>query len=532
MTQTTNPWQVLQEHNNRLAGRRIQSLLAREPDRLQRCWLEVGGLRADFSRHLIDGPAFDALLRLAEDTGLPDAIRSLVDGEPVNPTEQRPALHTALRSDVGQGETAVAAAREAAQGRASMMALVDDVHGGRRRSLTNQPYRTLLSIGIGGSDLGPRLAVDALGCDRMDVRFLANVDGHALDRALHGLDPATTLVCVISKSFSTRETLLNATTVRQWLADDLGVSPTEAGSQFVAVTARPDRAVEFGLEADAVLPMWDWVGGRYSLWSTVGLPVAMAVGPDRFDDLLAGAAAMDRHFVKAPLAHNLPVMLALIGAWYRNVVGLPAYTVVPYDQRLGLLGEYLQQLDMESNGKRVTLDGAPARGPTGPAIWGGVGTNSQHAYFQWLHQGTDTVPVDFIGVIQPDHAHAEHHRELLANLVGQSWALMEGRDAAATRAAVGDDHLAHRTFPGNRPSTTLLLDRLDARNLGSLLALYEHKVFVQGRLWHINSFDQWGVELGKTLASRVYPWLEGETLPDDVDPATRALISRLRGGKE
>ncbi len=524
----------LRTHASSLAERSLEDLFSAEEDRLNRMTVEVDGLYVDFSRHRIDRTALDALLAYGEACGLSAAAADLLDGSPLNVTEGRAALHSALRSDAGRTETARTAHAEANSARQLMFDLVERVHDGRFTGITGKPIRQVVSIGIGGSDLGPRLAVAALGSSersKLPVHFAANVDGHALAALLPTLDPETTLWCVISKSFSTRETLLNATTARQWMADQLGVDASRAGAQFVAVTSRTDRAEEFGIRADAVLPMWDWVGGRYSVWSTVGLPVALALGPAAFDDLLAGAAAMDHHFREAEPARNLPMLLALVGFWHRSVCGVPAYTTVPYDERLALLGEYLQQLDMESNGKRITRDGQPVDGATGPACWGGVGTNSQHAYFQWLHQGTDPTPVDFIGIAQPDHAFDEHHRELLANLVGQGWALMRGRGESETADALGLDDPAlvrQGVFPGNRPSTTILLDRLTPRALGSLLALYEHKIFCQGWLWQINSFDQWGVELGKTLAKRVAPWLTGTEPDADVDPSTRALIERLR----
>lgn len=527
-------WDALHRCNSALAGKPTASLFAAEPDRLDRMAGTLDRLYVDFSRHHVDGAALDALLALAAEAKLEAAIRALCDGEPLNVTEQRAALHTALRSDVGGAGTAVEARRQANETRAELVELVRRVHEGELLTAAGKPIRDVVSIGIGGSDLGPRLAVAALaagGQGRMPVHFLSNVDGHALHELLPRIDPEATLFCVISKSFSTRETLLNATTARRWLAQHLGVDEQRAGSQFVAVTSRPDRATAFGIDERAILPMWDWVGGRFSLWSTVGLPIALALGVDAFEALLAGAAAVDEHLRTTPLDRNLPVLLALIGVWNRSIKGYGAYTTVPYDERLALLGEYLQQLDMESNGKRVRRDGAPAAGVTGPACWGGVGTNSQHAYFQWLHQGTDPTPVDFIGVVEPAHPFDEHHRELLANLVGQGWALMSGRDEAETREALGlsDPALVSQgVFPGSRPSTTILLDRLDARALGNLLALQEHKVFCQGWLWGINSFDQWGVELGKTLANRVGPWLEGQPVDDDVDPSTRALVARLR----
>ena len=539
MAGSADPWALLQECNKALSGRSILDLFRADASRVRRMSAEVGPLYADYSKHLLDQAAIDALVALARDSDLENGVRSLLDGAEVNSTEQRPALHTALRSAVGRGAIADSARREAEDGVQRIRALVERIHAGEFAGVTGKPIDRLISIGIGGSDLGPRLAVDALSDGGgMRVDFLANVDGTAVSRLLADADPERTLFCVISKSFGTRETLLNASTARRWLAARLGVEETVAGRQFVAVTANPERAMRFGIREDAILPMWDWVGGRYSVWSAVGMPLMAGIGPDRFDAFLAGAAAMDEHFASADFEHNLPVMLALIGIWYRNVQGLPAYAVVPYDDRLGRLHEYLQQLDMESNGKRVTRDGRPVPRATGPICWGGIGTNAQHAFFQWLHQSPDVMPLEFVGVRNPDHDHPVHHRELMANMLGQSWALLAGRSHEATAELLASDgrppELApHMAFPGNRPSTTFLLERLDPTALGALLALYEHRVFVQGWIWGINSFDQWGVELGKTLANRVLPWLEGGPVDaDDVDGSTIDLIRRLQSDSD
>ncbi len=516
VSQTSDPWALLQKCNTRLSTGSIQQAFDRDPDRGRRHTHRLGQLRLDLSRNVPDESAWSALLALAAERGLPAGIRRLLGGDTVNLSEQRPALHSALRCREVATATGVVGEVEAMQAR--MFELADGFAAGTWRGATGNPITDLVNIGIGGSDLGPKLAVEALaGAGPRRVHFLANVDGSAIAALLPRLNPATTAFCLTSKSFSTRESLTNATSARAWLEQGLGRGPEAPGAHFIAVTARPERARRFGIAAERILPMWDWVGGRYSLWSAVGLPIAAAIGAAGFKSLLAGAAEVDVHFRDEPLARNLPVLLALVGIWHRNVAGLLAHAVVPYDERLKSLPEYLQQLDMESNGKSVTAEGEPLQRASGPLIWGGIGTNVQHAFFQWLQQGTDVVPVDFIAVRDPGHDYPEHHRQLLANMLAQATALMRGRDATATAAVLRAEGLDpaeidRRTlqcvFPGNRPSNVLMLEALTPRALGNLLALYEHKVFVQSWIWGNNAFDQWGVELGKTIAADIEPRLE------------------------
>lgn len=487
----------------------------------------------NYARQAVTDEALAALVRLARAGALEDAIRAQFSGEPVNVSEQRAALHTALRAP--EHSEPQAEVRAAAETRRKMTALVSAVHSGSRVGATGRPFETVLSIGIGGSDLGPRMVCAALGRSRLAARFLSNIDGDALASAVDGLDPETTLVVVISKSFGTQETLTNASGVRRWLVGSLGCTEREAGAHLIAVTARPDRARDLGIDDEAILPMWDWVGGRYSLWSAVGLPVALAAGPEAYAELLSGARAMDEHLLEAPLEANLPVLMGLLSLWNRNVLGLPTHAVVPYSDRLSGLPDYLQQLVMESNGKNATRSGASVERATAPVIWGGAGTDAQHAFFQMLHQGTDRVPVDFVGFVAPDHDHSEHHRLLLANLLAQSEALARGRGRAATEAALREQGLseadaaeaaAHRLYPGDRPNSVFLLQDLSAHSLGALIAAWEHSVYVQGHLLDINSYDQWGVELGKTIADRIAPLLSGASR-DGADPVTAALSERL-----
>ena len=496
-------WQNLVAHSARLSDTPLRSLLAADPARAGDFALRAGPLYASFARQRYDRDALAALLALAQAAGTQSAMRALVDGAKVNPSEDRAALHTALRSALGRGDTARAAHADAVAVRGRMAALA--------ATLEATPVTDIVHVGIGGSDLGPRLAIDALrDCDRgrFRVHFLGNADAHPLHRLLPTLDRARTAVVLVSKSFGTQETLLNGALLRDWLGDD---------SRLFAVTANPERAAAFGVDPARVLPMWDWVGGRYSLWSAVGFTLALAIGMDRFGELLDGAAELDAHALEAEPAANLPLRHALTCVWNRNELGMDAHAVVPYDERLALLPAYLQQLVMESLGKSVRRDDAPVAVPTVPVWWGGAGTASQHSFFQALHQGTDTVPVDFIGVARPAHAHAGSHDVLLAHLLAQMQALANGE--------ANDD--PQRNYPGNRPSTLLLLDELTPRALGVLLAMFEHSVFLQSVLWDINAFDQWGVELGKRVADTLLPAVAAGDATRVEDPVSRELLARI-----
>ncbi|HET6395279.1 MAG TPA: glucose-6-phosphate isomerase [Pseudoxanthomonas sp.] len=502
MTASASGFELLQSHAARLARTGIAELLESEPERVDGHALQVGPLYATFARQRYDRQAWDALLALGRDRDLAGAFRRLFDGQAVNVTEGRAALHTALRGDLSQAAAAREAHRTASEVRQRMGRLVAD--------LENCDVTDIVSVGIGGSDLGPRLVADALRGPlpgRFRVHFVSNVDGAAAQRALAPLDPARTAAVFISKTFGTQETLLNGAIVRDWLG---------GSGRIYAVSANPERAAAaFDIAPERVLPMWDWVGGRYSLWSAVGLPIALAIGFDRFGELLAGAAEFDRHALEAPLESNLAVRHGLTAVWNRNALGLASHAVLTYDQRLALLPAYLQQLVMESLGKRVTLDGAPVAADTVPVWWGGAGTDVQHSFFQALHQGTGIVPADFIGTVRNDDPYAENHDALLSNLLAQTEALANGQ--------ASDD--PHRAYPGGRPSTTVLLDALTPRSLGALLAMYEHSVYVQSVVWGINAFDQFGVELGKQVANRLLPALRGQSRAED--PVTAALIARL-----
>ena len=540
MADLTTAWKALEAAAAGAQGRRIVDLFAVEPERLARTGVTAAGLELDLSKQPWSLADLDVALALAKAGDVEGARDRLFAGETMNASEHRAALHMALRAPKcadfkAQGEPASA---EVDATRARMAAFADAIRSGARKGATGKPFKTIVHIGIGGSDFGPRLVWEALrplGA-AIEVRFAANVDPAELAFALEGLDPAETLVIVVSKTFTTQETMTNATTARDWLRAALGEG---ASGHLVAVSTALKETAAFGIPDDQVFGFRDWVGGRYSVWSAVGLSCVIGLGPDVFEALLAGAAAMDDHFRAAPLAANGPVMLALAHIFNRNGLGRPVRAVVPYAQRLHLLSNFLQQLEMESNGKRVTATGKPAPHATAAAVFGDAGTNVQHAFFQLMHQGTDVIPTDIIAVRQASEGDPAAQIILLANAIAQAEALMVGRGEADVRAeltakGVPEAEIAtlapQRTFPGDRPTAFILMDRLSPERLGALLALYEHKTFVEGVLWQINSFDQWGVELGKSLATKVLGELKGGARGAH-DPSTTALIAKLGGPK-
>jgi len=525
----TVAWTALQGHFE-AHGRELdlREAFARDPARFDAFALQAPEVFADLSKNRWDLATRRLLVELARECGLEARRDAMLAGEPINTTEGRAVLHTALRAPRGQGPFS------------------DDVHGVLDamlgfaegiRDTAASGIRDVVNIGIGGSDLGPQMvvpALDAFAQRGLRCHFVSNVDGHDITPVLRGLDPATTLFIIASKTFTTQETMANAAVAREWF---LAQGGTDIGRHFVGATTNLKAAAAFGIHT--TFGFWDWVGGRYSLWSAIGLPIAIAIGADNFRAMLDGAHAMDRHFAEAPLEANLPVQLGLLDVWYRNFHRFTSRSVAPYHQGLKRLPAYLQQLEMESNGKCVDLDGEPLALGTSPVVWGEPGTNGQHAYFQMLHQGTDVIPVEFIAVKHPTHPYLGLHAKALANCLAQSQALMLGK---TTEAALGEkaptasqqlDALTvarHRSFPGNRPSTTLLLDKLTPRALGALIAMYEHRVFTSGAVWGINSFDQWGVELGKALASDLLPRLDpgpqrGATA--GLDASTAGLLRRL-----
>ena len=533
----TPAWNRLQQARDRLSQTHLRELFAADPQRFKNFSRQTNDLLLDFSKQRLDSEVLDALISLAEDTQVSSWRERLFAGEPINVSEERAVLHPALRH---LEETAFPSAEldvmpEVRKVRAQMAEIVEKLRSGSWKGYSGETIRHVVNIGIGGSDLGPKMATRALSAfahPGLHVHYVSNLDGAHLAPLLETLDPRSTLFIIASKTFTTQETMINAASARNWMLAHTGSEETLA-KHFVAVSAHPERAAEFGIPPAQVLPMWDWVGGRYSLWSAVGLPLAVSIGMSGFERLLAGAQAMDRHFRETPLRDNLPVLLALLGIWNTNFLGAHTSAIVPYNESLRHLPGYLQQLEMESNGKTVNRDGQPLTCPANPIVWGEIGANGQHAFFQLLHQGGWLVPCDFIATALSDYPLPGHQAPLLANCFAQSAALAFGKtedearaelDAAGLSAAQRDALLPHKVFAGNQPSTTLLLPRLDPYHLGLLLSLYEHKVFVQGVIWGINSFDQWGVELGKQLASRVLPVLNGESDKDTLDASTRGLI--------
>jgi glucose-6-phosphate isomerase len=525
-------WRALEAHRSELGAFSLRSAFAADPQRGERFTARAAGWTLDYSKNLISDVTLARLFDLARARGLAEQALAMFAGARINTTEDRAVLHTALRAPRGAGVLVdgrdVTIDVHDVQGR--FTAFAEAVREGKWTGHSGRRIRSVVNLGIGGSDLGPRMVAHALrgAAPRvLDVRFVANVDPSDFAEATRDLDPAETLFIVCSKTFTTLETLANARAARQWCVTALGEEAAVA-RHFVAVSTNAQEVAKFGIAPENMFGFWDWVGGRYSLWSSVGLSIALAIGADGFRALLEGARAMDDHFRSTPLEQNLPVLLALIGVWYRDVLGAETTAVLPYSQYLELLPNHLQQLDMESNGKRVLGDGRLAPRPTGPIVWGSAGTNGQHAFYQLLHQGTALVPCDFIGFWESLHPRGDQHVQLLANLFAQTEALAFGRTPEEVAAeGLPAALVAHRTFPGDRPSNLLVADRLEPATLGALIALYEHKVFVQGAIWGVNSFDQWGVELGKVLAKRIAAELEGAATPRH-DSSTNAWIHRYR----
>lgn len=527
-------WKALEDHHRTIAHRHLRELFAGDPGRGERMTLETAGLVLDASKNRVTDETLSLLCDLARQAGVRERADAMFRGEPINVTEARPVLHVALRAPRGasihvDGEDVVPEVHAVLD---RMASFCERVRSGAWTGHTGRRIRSVVNIGIGGSDLGPRMATHALKAyaDReLAVRFVSNVDATAFVEATRDLDPAESLFVVCSKSFTTLETLTNARTARAWLVDALG-NEAAVAKHFVAVSTNAEGVAEFGIDVANMFGFWDWVGGRYSLGSAVGLSLMLAIGPERFREMLDGMHAMDDHFRAAPLERNMPALLGLLGIWYANFFDAATQAVLPYDEYLALFPAYLQQLDMESDGKRVDLAGRPVEVDTGPIVWGQPGTDGQHTFSQLLHQGTRLVPCDFIGFLEPLNPVGRHHALLYANLVAQTEALAFGKTAEEVAEEGVDPALVpHRTFPGNRPSNTILADRLTPWTLGALIALYEHKVFVQGTVWGIDSFDQWGVELGKTLAKRIAPELESAIEPDlRHDSSTNALIRRYR----
>jgi glucose-6-phosphate isomerase len=536
---STAAYQTLQNHAAKARDWQMRDLFAQDPQRFERLSAEAAGLFLDYSKNRLDGRTLELLKTLAQERGVERLRDAMFAGEKINLTEGRAVLHTALRAPRDAAITVdgqdVSADVHAVLDHVKTFS--DAVRNGDWLGHTGKPITDIVNVGIGGSDLGPKmvcLALRQFAHPRLTMHFVSNVDGHDMDAALSRVDPETTLFIIASKTFTTAETMMNANTARAWFLQS--ASEEALAKHFVAVSTNVEAIKKFGIDPANMFPFWDWVGGRYSVWSAIGLPVALCVGFGYFSDFLAGAHAMDEHFRNAPIEENLPTILALVGFWNREFLDCASVSIAPYHQDLNRFPAYLQQLEMESNGKRVTRAGDVITDyETCPTIWGDVGTNGQHAYFQLLHQGTDVTPIDFIAALRPAHEFHNHHAALLANCFAQSEAFMKGKTPDEVRADLAGQSLdeierlvPHKTFPGNRPSNTILMEYLTPATLGALIALYEHKTFVQGALWDVNSFDQWGVELGKVLAKKIEAELNGDAQPAQHDGSTNGLIARAK----
>jgi glucose-6-phosphate isomerase len=541
----TKAFATLAAHREEFAARRIADLFREDPERFARFHVALDDILFDYSKHRLDQATLSHLLDLARAADVEGRRAALFSGEPVNTTEHRPALHMALRNLSSrpmrvEGHDVMP---DVLAERQRMETFAEAIRTGKIRSASGAAFTDIVNFGIGGSDLGPAMAARALApfvADHLTLHFIANVDGADLGDTLKRLPLETTLFIVCSKSFTTIETMTNAESARRLVATRLGEAAV--AENFCAVSTQLDKIAAFGIKSDRIFGFWDWVGGRYSIWSSIGLSLCIGIGAEKFEKFLLGGQDIDTHFVEAPLERNVPVLMALLGIWYRNIWGYATYAVIPYDQRMARFPAYLQQLEMESNGKSVAISGETVARATAPIVFGEPGTNGQHAFFQLLHQGSEIVPIDFLVAVQPSGADPEHHRILFANCLAQSQALMQGlprQDVVAKLAAQGKSAEAiealapHKVFAGNRPSSTFLYKRLSPRVLGQLIALYEHKVFVQGVIWDINSFDQWGVELGKELATRLAPIVSdsiGST--EGLDSSTAGLIMAARKHKK
>jgi glucose-6-phosphate isomerase len=534
-------WKALSDHYSSIANLHLRDLFAADPQRFSRFSRHFGDILIDFSKHRITETTLTLLLDLARQADLPLWIKRMFSGEPINHTENRAVLHVALRNRSQrpihvQGVDVMPEVKRVLE---QMRRFSEQVRSGNWRGYTGKRIHDVVNIGIGGSDLGPKMVCEALapyGDRNLRMHFVSSVDGSCISHTLAQCDPETTLFIIASKTFTTQETMTNATTARGWLLAALG-SEAAVAKHFVAVSTNATKVRAFGIDTANMFEFWDWVGGRYSLWSAIGLSITVYLGMERFVELLEGAHAMDEHFQNTPLTDNLPVILALLGIWYGNFFGSESHVMLIYDEYLGSLPDYLQQLDMESNGKSVDRQGQPVTYATGPILWGGLGSNGQHAFYQLLHQGTRLVPADFLAPVHSQDPIGDHHAILLSNCFAQAEAFMMGKTAAQARSELQaqglqeeelEALLPYKIFQGNRPSTTILYRRLTPKTLGSLIALYEHKILVQGVIWNINSFDQWGVELGKQLANAILPELKGERPAGQHDASTLGLLSYCR----
>jgi len=545
----TNPsgtvaWQKLREHFEKMQYVSMKEMFAEDPSRASKFNLQWNDFLVDYSKNIITQETIDLLLSLAEEVGLKEAIANYFEGDIINETENRAVLHTALRAPENavvnvDGENVIPEVYKVKQ---KIKAFSEEIISGERKGFTGKAFTDVVNIGIGGSDLGPAMAVEALQFykNQLNVHFISNVDGDHVQEKIKNLNPETTLFVIVSKTFTTQETLSNSETVRKWfLSRDFGSKQEDVAKHFVAVSTNLQKVTEFGINPDNVFPMWDWVGGRFSLWSAVGLSISLAVGFDNFDKLLKGANQMDEHFKTEKFDQNIPVILALLSIWYNNFFGAESEALIPYTQYLQKLAPYLQQGIMESNGKSVGRDGNPVNYQTGTIIWGEPGTNSQHAFFQLIHQGTKLIPTDFIGFVKPLYGDNDHHDKLMSNFFAQTEALLNGKTEDQVRAEFTKTNLSSgqadfltpfKIFQGNKPTNTLLIQKLTPETLGSLISLYEHKIFVQGVIWNIFSYDQWGVELGKQLANSILEEINSGNVKTH-DSSTNLLLNHFLKSK-
>ena len=533
-------WSEIASEKQRWKDLSLQQLFDQDANRAERYSVTAAGLTLDYSKNHVDEKALSGLFSIAEQADLSGAIKKLLRGDNVNATEHRPALHSALRS---QGEPKTDEQRAVAETLEKMEGLISKVYSGEWKGFKGDTITDVVNIGIGGSDLGPRMVTKALTpfhTGHVKLHFVSNIDGAEINDLFNEINPASTLFIIASKSFSTLETLENALTARRWMLKN-DCAESDLHKHFVAISSKVDKAVEFGIDAENIYPIWDWVGGRYSLWSAIGLPIAFAIGMDNFKQLLEGASNMDEHFASAPLERNLPAIQALLVFWYSNVMGCHTQAILPYAYHLQLLPAYLQQLEMESNGKSVSQAGARVDYQTGSIVWGTEGTNGQHSFHQLLHQGNIVAPIDFIATLKAQHEFDHHHKYLFANCVAQSQALMTGRDLETSQAemraqGLSEEEVAflapHKVHPGNRPSSMIVMDELTPATLGALIASYEHKVYCLGILWNINSFDQWGVELGKLLGTHVATAIDTTDIPNNWDSSTKKLVQAFNDANQ
>lgn len=535
---TTESWKKLTEHHNQIKNKHLRELFASDPNRGKKFSLVWDDFLIDYSKNRFTEETFSLLLELANEVGLPEAISAYFNGELINQTEGRAVLHTALRANKGDqvfvdGENVVP---EVYAVREKIKTFTDKVISGEKKGFTNKTFTDVVNIGIGGSDLGPAMVTEALKFyqNHLNMHFVSNVDGDHVHEVLKTLNPETTLFVVVSKTFTTQETLSNALTIKKWFLNH--GSESDIAKHFVAVSTNLKKIKEFGIADENVFPMWDWVGGRFSLWSAVGLSIALAVGYENFSDLLSGANGMDMHFKETPFSENIPVVLALLSVWYNNIYGAETEAIIPYTQYLSRFSAYLQQGIMESNGKSMDRTGNRTDYETGTIIWGEPGTNSQHAFFQLIHQGTKLIPTDFIGFKESLHGDTDHHNKLMANFFAQTEALMNGKTKEEVREELETQNLSEeqiesllpfKIFEGNKPTNTILINQLNPKSLGALIALYEHKIFVQGIIWNIFSYDQWGVELGKQLAKNILLDIENSQIGKH-DSSTLSLLQYFK----